>query len=306
MKTSRYLWGVVVLWLVYVGLSVSAPATHAINQYRINLVQVHLLRVSILLPVLLIWLAAVFAVSRFRHYSQLVADSPEGLGFRKISNGVLMLFLVLVIPSFVSLISNFYPEAGNLEKWVSIVRQYLTIILYLMAFWYLYLGSKKLNKAFKIPYKAKLGYRRIATAFLGLLVIAYSWAIFHNQFRTVSTDPLIKPTYFLPDWLIISTIFIPQIVMWLWGAWIISNLHGFSKNVQGSVYRNTFAWLTWGVTATLVLLVALQFLAQASTLFGHSSLKVILIVIYILVLLIAIGYLFMARAARYLTSIEEA
>lgn len=300
----RYLILVVVLWLAYAVLTLLAPATHTVNQYRINLVQVNLVRVSILIPLLVIWLAAIYAVARFSYYSHLVRESAEGGAYRKLARGIFMLFLVLVVPSFINLIGNFSPGSAEVEKWVTIVRVYTSVVFYLLAFWYLWQGSRQLLQTLT-PRPSVDRARRCAAFVVGGLAIAYAWAIFHNQFRTVSSDPLIKPTYFLPDWLIISTIFLPYLVIWLWGIWSIIKTHAFARHVPGVIYRQAFLSLARGLTAVVLLLIGLQFVSQASTVFGHASLRAILIIIYIIIFALAVGYIFLARGAKQLTSIEK-
>ncbi len=301
----RYLLVIAVLWIVYVVLSLFAPATQAINQYRINLTQINLLRVSILIPILVIWLAAFFAFIRFRYYTVQIANSAEAEGFKKIAKGFGMLLLVVMIPGYVGLIANYYPGVDMAEKVVTIIRTYIGIIFYLLAFWYFVQGSKQLVRTLKLEgQKARLPYR-LVIPFMVVLCLAYAWAIFHNEFRTVSSDPTIKPTYFLPDWLITSTIFIPYLLIWLWGCRTVVNMRTYAKLVPGVIYRKTFSAIANGLTFIIILLIITQFLSQSSSVFGNASLKVVLAILYVLILAIAAGYVFLARGARELSKIEE-
>jgi hypothetical protein len=303
---KRLVIALIVLWLIYAALNLLAPATRSINQYRINLTQISLLRVTILVPLLLIWLAALFAAVRFHYYTGLVSNSPESSGFRKIATGLLMLFLVIVVPSFISLVANYYPGSAQVEQYTTIIRLYVVAALYLLAFWYFSQGSKDLiNTLPQATLPLPENRHRAVIAVMVLLAFAYAWAIFHNQFRTFSPDPAIHPTYFLPDWLIVTTIFLPYLLVWLWGIRSIVNIRAFAHAVPGIVYRKAFLSVSWGLTYVVVLLIGLQFLTQASAVFGRSSLRVILLIIYPLILAIALGYVFLARGARHLSTIEE-
>jgi hypothetical protein len=148
--------------------------------------------------------------------------------------------------------------------------------------------------------------RRLAGVFIGALALIYAWAIFHNQFRTFSSDPLIKPTYFLHDWLIVATVLLPYLIIWLWGTWAVIEAYAFARQVPGVIYQKAFLSVTRGLTVTVLFLIGLQFLSQSTTVFGHAGLKTVLALVYLLLLALATGYVFLARGARQLTSIEEA
>lgn len=294
----------VILWLIYLVLTFLAPAAETTGRYGISVAQTNILRFTIIVPILFIWATQWFSIGRFSHYYKLVKDSTEGEAFRKIVIGLWMLLMVLVLPSLVSAIASYWPNSSYMLESSTILRNYLSIFFYLWGFWYLWQASRDLyhTVASGLPSNS---YRIPILLGVLLLTILNIIAVFHNPFRTVSSDPFVRPTYYLPDMAIFVTIVIPYFFIWLFGGLTILNLLTYTKKVQGSIYRYTFSWFAYGLTVTIVLLVGLTFLSQANAALNHAALKVILVLIYLLLLAIAVGYLLIARGARKLTAIEE-
>jgi hypothetical protein len=300
----KYLVLITLVWLAYAILTFLTPSAEAITRFGLTYTQFEIIRVTFLVPSLLIWLSAGYALIRFCNYSKLVHDSPESKGFSQIAEGVLLLLLALIIPTFVSLLSAFNPDTLGVEKLVTIFRNYITIILYLTSFWQLRQGSKNLNLTIN-PRGLNANLRQYVVWFVILLGIAYAAAIFQNEFRTHSNDPLIRSTYFLPDWLIITTIVIPYVFIWLWGLLAIVNFREYSKSVQGTVYRKAFSNTSNGLIAIIGLSIGVQFLSQLAGFLGRSNLSIILGIIYLLLLIMTVGYFSIARGMRELAAIEE-
>jgi hypothetical protein len=215
-----------------------------------------------------------------------------------------MMFFVIVLPGFVTIVANFYPHDMEWQKWGVIVRGYMTVIFYLFGFWYLWQGSRDLLKAVNGS-ELSNKWQNFLVGALAALAVFYTWAVLNNPFRSVSSDPLVKATYYLPDILIMLTIVIPYVLIWIMGGTAIINVLSYTKRVPGVIYKQAFSSLAYGLTFTIVLLIVLQFLSQANASIGHAAFSVILVIIYPLLLAIAIGYLLIARGARKLAAIEE-
>ncbi len=301
----KYFIALSVLWIIYAALSVSAPGAGAVTRYGITTTQGNMIRATVLLPSLFIWLTALYAVLRFRRYAKLIGDSPEAAGFKRVSDGLVMLLSALVVPGLVSIAAQYYPDSFVMQKTISITRNYLTIAFYLAAFWSLLEASRNWQQSIGDGNKENKGMRTAVLMAVGVLAVVYVWAVFHNSIRTVSNDPLIKPTYYLPDWLIVLTVIFPYMVIWIWGSLTVVNIRGLIQQVRGSVYRKAFSFITYGLITIVGLLIGLQFLTQAGTVLGRASLGFVLLVIYALLIIIAVGYLFLAKGAKQLSAIEE-
>ncbi len=299
-----YLIVLLIVWAVYVILTFMAPAAASTTRYGLTLAQTNLLRFTVILPLLFIWATLLYSITRFRRYRDLLDGDKEGIAFEKIVMGLWMLLIVAVVPSLVSSIANYWPDSAEVLKFSTIIRNYISAVFYLIGFWYLWQGSRDLyhTVASGLPSNK---YRLPILIGVIILAIALVTAIANNPYRSTSTDPLVNPTYYLPDILIFLTIVIPYVLTWLFGGLTILNLLSYTRKVQGSIYRKTFSYFAYGLIITIVLLVLLQFLSQANAALGHAALSVILVIIYLLFFSIAAGYLLIARGARKLTAIEE-
>jgi hypothetical protein len=293
-----------VIWIAYVALSLFAPPAASVTRSGLTLTETNLLRFTILLPLLFIWVTALYSVIRFNNYTKLLQGSTEAKAYKNITFGLLMLLLVILVPNFIGIIQTYYPGSFEVSRAVTITRNYATIAFYSAGFWFLWQASRNLSQSVAsktLIYKRKAFVVAITVA----LVSFYSWFVFRNAYRTISFDPQVIPTYFLPDNLIALTIIIPYALIWLMGGLTISNIWLYAKNVQGVIFREIFISLAYGLTLTVLLLIGLQFLSQANAALGHAAIKVVLVIIYLILLAIASGYLLIARSAKKLAFIEE-
>lgn len=303
-NTHNYMISVLVLWVIYAALTFFAPSGDALGRYNISLAQLSLVRITFLLPFLIIWLTLAYAVVRFQSYTQLLGSAPEREGFRNLTHGLYFLLLVTLIPSFIRMIAVYRPDDFAIEKNIAILSQYVTLALYLTAFYFFWNASRSLVATLK-PSELSI-MRGSVLGITFILGVAYLWAIMNNATRTVSNDPLVKPTYYLTDPYIITTIALPYIAMWVLGFLAIVNFSTYSKLVDGVIYKRSFQYVSIGISAIIGLLIILQFLTQLGTYFGHSSLQTILVIIYIILFALAFGYIYLARGAKELTAIENA
>ncbi len=301
---KRFFTALGVVWLAYVVLSFMAPAAQVVSRYGLTLFQANLLRVSIVLPLFLIWLTAMYGVVKFRRYARLINESPESDGFRKITKGLWFLLAAVMVPSFINVIATYFPDSMMMQKAAIVIRNYLTIIFYMGGFVFLWQASKSLLRNIKAEEWGKK-YRTYVLASVGILTFVYAYLIFQNPFRTISNDPVVLPTYHLPDVLITLTIIIPYFLIWLFGSMAVLNFLSYAKQAPGLIYKDTFDYVAQGLGITVALLIGLQFLTQANASLGHAALSVILIIVYVLLIAIAAGYFMIARGAKKLALIEE-
>jgi hypothetical protein len=256
-------------------------------------------------PYLFIWIAALFSVIQYKKYVSLISKSSEAVGFNYIVKGLMMLFVQLIISPFIGLPSSYNPDSLVIQKTVTIFRNDLTIILYLSAFYFFWRASKVfINTLINKDVKDKILYKIIP-----LLVVplgaALIWFILHNDFRTFSSHPDIRPTYFLSDASIFITIVIPYIIIWLLGFITLFNLRLLNKNVEGIIYKKSFNAVSIGLAIIIGLTISLQFLTQATTYFKDAGLGVIILLVYLILFCIAAAYIYFALGAKYLTKIEK-
>lgn len=299
-----YYLGIVILWLIYAWLTFNSPTpAQTTGRYGLSTTELRVLRATVVIPFLFIWLAGSFAVLRFNRYLKYISDSNEAEGFKNIIYGLSLLLVVIIVPQFINLYTTYNPESSEIQRRVTIVRNYTNIILYLSAFWFILKASRHLAGSIQ---KVISSYKhKIIPVFMVILSIIYFLLVFLNDYRGVSDDPLIKPTYYLPDVLIVLTIILPYIVMWTLGIVAIFEIYIFSKHVPGIIYRKAFGSVAYGLGSIIGLSIFLQFISQSGAYFGYAGLGAILLIVYLLLIAIAISYLFIAKGAKALAAIEE-
>lgn len=303
---KAFLFTLSIFGAAYLVLTLAAPEAETVSRYGLTLAQAQLVRVSFIIPYLFIWVTALVNVVWFRRYTTLVKGSTEESAFNKITKGLWMLFLVIVVPAFVTAIVNYFPSDISIQKSAVILRNYLTIAFYLVGFWYFWQASKNLLQNVHTASNQVNGkYQNIGVVAIATLAVIYTWAVLSNPFRTSSADHLVKATYYLPDMLIVFTVVIPYVLVWILGVLTVLNVLSYAKLVPGLIYRQTFSYLARGLALTIILLIGLQFLSQANAILGHAALSIILVIIYILFFAIAAGHVLIARGARKLAAIEE-
>lgn len=137
MKTRAFLWIYLALVASYAVLTFTLPTDPAVlARYQISQSQSHLLGLTITAPFVIIYLAALYGFTRFKHYAVSIRGTREGESFRHISNGLTVLVFSLPILSILSSLRSYatfrYPD---LLPTVVITRNYLTLMFALVAFY---------------------------------------------------------------------------------------------------------------------------------------------------------------------------
>jgi hypothetical protein len=129
----------------------------------------------------------------------------------------------------------------------------------------------------------------------------YAWLITTRQQGGVASDP-----YHMPDWLIILTLVIPYTFIWCIGIQASVWLYKYRTSVKGFIYRRALVNLSQGVGVIIVVSVLLRFLTTLTEQLNRLNVTPLLMVLYLLILLYAIGFGLVARGAKKLKQIEEA
>lgn len=293
---------VFILWLIYLFLSFTTPVAKN-NNFHLSQLGLNLIRLSIALPYLIIWGAAVYSYIKLQTYSKSIAGSKEAHGFFYLSIGLLALLSSLIISTLVSAVNSRLRLSSELHRPLTIITNYAFIFPYLFAFWAFWKGSSNLSARIK---KASTPLRSLAYA-VGLTVFMYIWLdlIFTNASRAVSKSPDTLASYYLKDSLIVLTIVLPSFITWVLGLWAVVNLKNYSQKVKGHIYRSSAGALVRGIWAVIIGSILLQGLLSLGTpRLIDLGLGKILLLIYVFVFLQGFGYLYIALGAKRLTRIE--
>lgn len=295
---------VIIAWMVYGYLTFVAPETSTSVELNLAPFTVFLLKLTIVLPYLVIWLVGAHGILHFHTYVQSIRKSKDGEAFHTITIGLWLLLTSLIVSALIGTVRSWYPSDFVLDKMMTIIANYCYIFLPLVAFYFLFMGSRELITQLKEK-KSSLKTYVFWFAFIGLFTIFYLWFVFTNPHRQVSLDPHIKPTYYLSDFLIITTIALPYIMSIILGTFAAINISTYSKHVGGIFYKAALPSFTKGILTVIIGSIFLQVLLFLGTArLEGLSLGFILLILYVLFFLEAVGFSFIARGARKLSQLE--
>ena len=283
--------------LLYLLITLWTPVDpKAIHQYHLTTTQVHLLSVGIIVPVLLIWCLALYAYKRLTDYSSLISNHKDGKLIRLVGQGVGVLALgsptTAVINSFMTFLSR---HRASLLTPSLIITNYFTLIIPLLAFIIIGMAARRLTSNTK--------YRLSQTMTNALLIaftclsVAYCYFIFSNQHITT--------VYKLPLSILALTVVVPYIFTWFTGMLAVTDLLIYSAKAQGLLYRKGWQFLAYGLGLVILSSIAIQYTTTLTERLSKLHVGWLLGIIYLLILLIASGYVLIARGSNYLKKMEE-
>ncbi len=292
-----------VLSLLYILIMLSAPIDVAAQRYNLSTLQIRSLQLSVTLPIIGIWFVALWGSLRFKRYAASIAMSKDGQALMTVANGLLLLVGGLSI----SAVATSYRSLLNGTAWFSsavIVANYLNVILVLLAFAVIYRGTRKLGAL--VDFRGMRSGRLAAAAALLVMGGIYAWLLAMNPYRQASPDITKITPYYISDWLILVTLVVPYLVIWYLGIMSVVFSLIYQKYTPGIVYRQSLWRLSLGLLAVVLSSVIIQLIGAVGPSLAHLGIASILIILYMLILVYAVGHLLVANGARKLSQLEEA
>lgn len=303
MKRSTPLYFFLVLSIIYVALVMFLPTDPTtLQRYNINAGQARLLSLTVAIPLLGIWYMAVNGFNNFRSYAKVIRTTNEGWAFTLLSFGLMVLAFNLPVSSIVSALFNYFSaQDSHFLPTATILKNYLGLVFALISFGLLALGSIQLI----ISRKNALKYQPVLPLFVAPLMITLSSIFTWLVVVRPADDPNISSGYYLPNWLVIFTIVIPYLAAWLGGILALYYLNVYRNKIHGTLYKQAFGQLAFGIGVVTTISVLLQLLTTLSNHINKLHLTPILLIIYLLLLLYIVGFWYIARGSKKLRSIEE-
>lgn len=294
----------VFLSLLYAGLNFLLPESQASkDKFALSGAQLQLLKLSIVLPVIAIWMVAYYGYSRVSNYAHSVRESEEGKAWQYLSWGLLGLALWLPISSNLGQVFTYiHDQNADLVPSMVILRNYLNILLLAPIFYLLYKGARLLSGNIEKPLQSiSKGYGGIALFISGGL---FAYLTLTNPNKSSAIDAATPGSYYLPDWLLIITIIIPYIIIFFLGLRAVQEIYHYRINVKGTLYRDSLRLLADGIGLVALTVLLLRFMASLTHI-SNANLNTLMAIVYFLVFIIAAGYASIALGAKRLQRLEE-
>lgn len=274
-------------------------------RYNMSATEYQLLRLTLLLPLVLVWFAAFYGFGHVLEYARKIKESKDGKGFKWIAAGLGVLAIGLPVGSVLSFVLSRSVVAGLIEQPAStIISTHFSVGYQMTSFLLLAIGTWKLTTVVK---KAVISPRSLVISSLILTAISsfYIYVALNNPAREVPVNPGQTATYYMADWLIVSTIIIPYILTWAFGMFAFIALKTYNRVIGGVIYKTALKKLSIGMAVIISMSILLQFLTAAITTVFAWELGALVVLLQLLVIAIGIGFLYVAMGARSLTQLEE-
>ncbi len=301
MKSKLYLYLFIILTAVYVCFALGLPSNpQTLEKYNITQGQSRLLSLTIVVPLILVWFSALYGFLRFKAYATVIRDSREGKAFNQLANGLMVLAFSLPISASISSYLNYVAHQNTgLTPTATILKNYIALLFALVALFMVAKGAEGLLRTLRS--KPVLVHPTYITIGFIMLSNFFTWLIIVRP----SSNETGQVIYYLPDWLIITTLAIPYLLVWYMGALAAYRLYLYRDKVKGLIYQQAFTELARGIGVIVASSIFLQLLTTLSARLNRLDLTPILLIIYLLVVFYAVGYGLVARGAKRLKKIEE-
>lgn len=296
-KPKIFYWYIILI-LIYAGFTfLTAPPKATLAKYHLTSTGLRLLDITVVLPVVGIWFAAFYGYYKLNLYSKLIAHTKDGKQILILTKGIFILTLGLPLTSIakqiLTLIADHHHAFTNMSI---IISNYVALLFPLVAFFVISQGARGLSRIAKKRTSYVMAH--LFPIFLIIIGVLYGYLVANSNGRT-------SEAYHLPSGWVLATLVIPYIYTWFLGLVAAYNLHLYSGTIKGIVFRRGWDLLAYGLGSVILISVLIQYLTTVTNQFQSLSLNWILLVVYILLILLAAGYVLLALGAKKLIRIEE-
>jgi hypothetical protein len=285
-------------WIIYVIASLAAPST-ANAHYHISAGTLLLLRIGIFVPVLIIWILAVRGTATIKTYAAAIDSGAEAPALNRIADGLIWTIVYLVSASVVGALVPYFIGTPWIKTAV-LIRNHISPLIALIAFILIFRGSQGLKQVSNF-----VTWSTETIIALGIFaVFSFGFVMEFANSPTTGTDSAGIPLAILSHEAMLFTAVMPFILAWFLGILAMINIRKYATTVNGILYREALRNLAYGVGVIIVFTMFHQILIFASRFLANLNLGFVLLVVYLLLGLYAVGFMLVRRGARNLMRIE--
>ena len=275
-----------------------APEKATLTKYHLHPTGLRLLDLTLLIPIVVMWFAVFYGFSKLYKYGQLIKGNRDGKPVTALAYGLFALAIGLPAGSIISgtltIIAQHHHEFTAAS---TIISNYISVIYPLVAFIIINKAARSLSEITKTrPGLAVLN--TVTLTVIGLGVI-FCDLIAHSRNNILTT-------YHMSYSLVMLTFAVPYMYVWFLGLFSIAEMYVYSKQVAGVIYRKGWNRLMFGLGSIIVIDILLQYLDTLSSWLNGLSLAGLLLVLYVLLIGLAAGFIVVALGTKELMKIEEA
>jgi hypothetical protein len=303
MLRRKFYYSAFLLWsLIYIIGTIIAPL--APSRFNLSTTKTHLIQITFVIPIVLIWALAFYGAEKFKNYALSIRKHPDGKALNQIANGLIILTAAVMSGGLSGIFRPWAVEDHWLKSF-TIIFNYIEAFLPLVAFYCMYRGSVDLRR---LAAKKRGGFREWVGVIIVMIVIAvtYTAVLLHYPYRDQTPDPNQYSSFYLPTPLILLTLALPYVIGWGLGIKAALNIVYSQRIIKGSIYRSAMFRFAMGIIFVVGFAILVQILSAFSTYFAHIGIAAILIIIYLAIIIYSIGFLLIAMGSKKLAAIEKA
>jgi hypothetical protein len=282
----------------YLILSLALPVNpHTLEKVHLSIGEYHVYMFAIILPYVLIWFAAFYAYVTLRSYTRTISKSAEGPAFFQIAHGIQVMAWGLAIPAIISIIlKGIAAGHSGFENTATIINNYIQLLVPLIAFTFISAGTRKLSDLVQTRPTLR-SIRLFAFAFI-IMGVYYCYLTLRARFT--HGDP-----YHLSITGTLLTIVVPYLFAWFMGLLATLELLMYATKIPGLLYKQALNLLAGGISLVIGSSIFIQYITVVMAYKSSFNLGFIIIVLYILLALEALGFVLIATGSKRLKRIEE-
>ena len=291
--------------LAYVLLTIFLPPdASTLLRYKLTVTQAHLIALSAILPYIAIWFIAMYGAQKFHEYAMQIHEKRDGKHLLVLAKGLrwraASMPAIACLGTIVAYIRHYWPHYSSEA---TIINNYIALGVSVVTFTLIVGGTRGLISSIKRT--PTLPKRIIAFGLFAGLSMLYVYLTLNNPARQFPPAGSNRAAYFLPDWLLVSTIMIPYIYVWHKAFESVVNLLTYKSQVRGILYRQALRLFILGNALVILASLMIQYLTSLVGVLNEVSLKGLLAIVYVFLLLIGIGYGYIATGAKRLKKLED-
>jgi hypothetical protein len=290
---------VVTSWSLYAVLTLFAPSA-ANAHYHLSEPALIALKLTVIIPIHLIWLMAVRGAVAFKNYSIMIRGGRESGAVNLIADGLLWTLGYLVLTTVIGSIAPYLVDKRYYDTFV-VIRDHLAPLASVIAFVLIYRGSDRLRETADFT-----TWTRNTTWLVPAYgVFAY---LFVLQFVATPADSgqlaARSSTSIVGHEILLFTLIVPLLAAWFIGLVAAINITKYAHVVKGVIYRQALRDLARGVLTVIAFSIVIQLISFGARYFASYKLSTVLGIVYLLILLYGLGFVFVRSGARKLALIE--
>jgi hypothetical protein len=271
---------------------------------NLSMSQARLFAFSVVIPLISVWLVAIYGAYRFKQHSATIKQHSDGGALDVIAKGLVVLAIFLPIQSVFKIAMNYVGHLHpSLTTITDILITYISLLLPLIAYLYISKGARSLMDL--VNPKIQLRPLYALTILFVLIGVSFSYAAFAGDTLT-PRNWLVFTQFDMSEPIRMLTVVAPYLFIWFLGLLATYEIYLYQKNVDGICYRQCLRRLSLGLVVGTIGSISIIYLTTMAANLQHWPLVVVVSIAYIALIVTGGAFIMIAQGVERFKMIEEA